>query len=138
MKPVSGFLRVLPSSIIKRTHPVSVRNFGPGFGKITGWHILQKIKRLSKYINSNGGNMLSQTLSGNWQFKQTETKEWLPAQVPGGVHTDLLALGRIPDPFVGDNEKKVMWIAEQDWEYRKTFTVDAGLLAEEKVFLVCD
>ncbi len=82
--------------------------------------------------------MLFQTLSGKWQFRQTQTEEWLPAQVPGGVHTDLLALERIPDPFVGDNEKKVMWVAEQDWEYRKTFTVDAGLLAEEKVFLVCD
>jgi beta-mannosidase len=82
--------------------------------------------------------MLLQTLSGTWQFRQTQTEAWLPAQVPGGVHTDLLALGRIPDPFVGDNEKKVMWVAEQDWEYCKTFTVDAGLLAEEKVFLVCD
>lgn len=82
--------------------------------------------------------MLLQTLSGPWQFRQTQTEAWLPARVPGGVHTDLLALERIPDPFVGDNEKKVMWVAEQDWEYRKTFTVDAGLLAEEKVFLVCD
>jgi beta-mannosidase len=82
--------------------------------------------------------MLLQTLSGEWQFRQTQTEAWLPAQVPGGVHTDLLALGRIPDPFVGDNEKKVMWVAEQDWEYRRTFTVDPDLLAEEKVFLVCD
>lgn len=82
--------------------------------------------------------MLAQTLSGDWQFKQVDTQEWLTGQVPGSVHTDLLALGRIPDPFVGDNEKKVMWVAEQDWEYRQTFTVDASLLAEEKVFLVCD
>jgi len=82
--------------------------------------------------------MLLQSLSGKWQFRQTQTEAWLPAQVPGGVHTDLLALERIPDPFVGDNEKKVMWVAEQDWEYRRTFTVDPSLLAEEKVFLVCD
>jgi beta-mannosidase len=82
--------------------------------------------------------MLLQTLSGKWQFRQTQTEAWLPAQVPGGVHTDLLTLGHIPDPFVGDNEKKVMWVAEQDWEYRRTFTVDPSLLAEEKVFLVCD
>ncbi len=82
--------------------------------------------------------MLSQTLSGKWQFRQSQTDDWLPAQVPGGVHTDLLALERIPDPFVADNEKKVMWVAEQDWEYRRTFTAEAALLAEEKVFLVCD
>lgn len=48
-----------------------------------------------------------QTLSGAWQFRQAGTEEWLPAQVPGDVHTDLLALGRIPDPFVADNEKCV-------------------------------
>ncbi len=78
------------------------------------------------------------TLSGEWQFRQCGTNEWLPATVPGGVHTDLLALGKIPDPFVADNELKVMWVAENDWEYRHSFNVDAGLLAEENVLLVCD
>ncbi len=82
--------------------------------------------------------MVSQTLSGKWQFRQRNSEDWLAGQVPGGVHTDLLALGQIPDPFVADNEKKVMWVAEQDWEYRRTFTVEADLLAEEKVFLMCD
>ena len=55
-----------------------------------------------------------QTLSGAWQFRQANTEEWLPATVPGGVHTDLLANERIPDPFVGDNEKHVAWVAESD------------------------
>jgi beta-mannosidase len=82
--------------------------------------------------------MLKQSLTGAWQFRQAQTEEWLPAQVPGGVHTDLLALERIPDPFVADNEKKVQWVAETDWHYRHTFTPDAGLLAQEHVFLVCD
>ncbi len=49
--------------------------------------------------------MNTQSLAGQWQFRQAGTDEWLPATVPGGVHTDLLALGTIPDPFVGDNEK---------------------------------
>jgi len=81
--------------------------------------------------------MRVQSLCGPWQFRQVGTKEWLPAQVPGGVHTDLLALGRIPDPFVGDNEKRVQWVAENDWEYRRVFTPDPTLLAEERVYLVC-
>lgn len=62
--------------------------------------------------------MKIQSLTGAWQFCQADTEEWLPASVPGGVHTDLLALGRIPDPFVGDNERRVQWVAERDWEYR--------------------
>ncbi len=56
--------------------------------------------------------MRIQSLAGAWEFRQAGTEEWLPASVPGGVHTDLLALGRIPDPFVADNEKRVQWVAE--------------------------
>ena len=82
--------------------------------------------------------MFKQTLSGTWQFRQTGSKEWLPATVPGGVHTDLLALGRIPDPFVADNEKKVHWVAESDWEYRRSFTLEKALIDEEHRILVCD
>ena len=82
--------------------------------------------------------MVKQTLSGTWQFRASGSKEWLPANVPGGVHTDLLALGRIPDPFVADNEKKVQWVAESDWEYRRIFDVDKALTGEEHKTLVCD
>ena len=60
--------------------------------------------------------MYTQPLTGPWQFRQAGTDDWLPGQVPGGVHTDLLALGRIPDPFVADYEKRVQWVAESDWE----------------------
>ncbi len=78
------------------------------------------------------------SLTGAWEFHQAGTEEWLPAVVPGGVHTDLLALGRIPDPFVGDNEKRVMWVAEADWEYRRAFSAPADVLKEAQIFLVCD
>ncbi len=78
------------------------------------------------------------SLSGAWQFRQVGTTEWLPATVPGGVHTDLLALGRIPDPFVADNEKQVMWVAEADWEYRHSFSVPTAALKEARLYLACD
>ncbi len=51
--------------------------------------------------------MTSLSLTGKWQFRRAGTDECLPARVPGSVHTDLLALGRIPDPFVADNELRV-------------------------------
>jgi beta-mannosidase len=79
-----------------------------------------------------------QSCSGAWKFRQAGTQEWLPAKVPGGVHTDLLAAGCIPDPFVVDNEKRVQWVAESDWEYRTGFTCASELLAEDHIFLVCD
>ena len=56
--------------------------------------------------------MNTQSLAGKWQFRQAGTDEWLPATVPGGVHTDLLALGRIPDD--ADCAKAVMFLCT-DW-----------------------
>jgi beta-mannosidase len=79
-----------------------------------------------------------QSLAGEWKFRATNKEEWMPATVPGGVHTDLLALGEIPDPFVADYEKQVEWIGETSWEYRRTFNISADFLEEDKQFLVCD
>ncbi len=45
----------------------------------------------------------------------------IPATVPGVVHTDLLAAGLIPDPYVDDNESELSWIGSSAWTYRTTF-----------------
>jgi beta-mannosidase len=82
--------------------------------------------------------MQIQSLTDHWQFRQAGTVEWLPAKVPGGVHTDLFAVGCIPDPFVADNEKRVQWVAESDWEYRRAFVIAPELLGEDHLWLVCD
>ncbi|MGE5528639.1 MAG: beta-mannosidase [Patescibacteria group bacterium] len=82
--------------------------------------------------------MQIQSLNGAWRLRRAGTEEWLPAQVPGDVHTALLAAGRIPDPFVADNEKAVQWVAEADWEYGLEFDVEPGLLAEDNITLSCD
>jgi beta-mannosidase len=81
--------------------------------------------------------MQLQTLNGNWLLRQRGTQDWFQAVVPGGVHTDLLAAGRIPDPFFGTNEAKVQWVAEKDWEYRRYFYPTPQMLAQEKIFLIC-
>lgn len=56
----------------------------------------------------------------DWQFKACLEHEWLPAKVPGTVHTDLLANGKITEPFYGTNEHDLQWIDKLDWEYRTT------------------
>ncbi len=45
----------------------------------------------------------------------------VPAEVPGSIHTDLLAAGLIPDPYLDENEKTQSWIGLTDWTYRTTF-----------------
>ncbi len=49
-----------------------------------------------------------------------------------------MALGRIPDPFVGDNEKRVAWVAESDWEYHTTFNVQSDVFQRKQIWLICD
>jgi beta-mannosidase len=80
------------------------------------------------------------TLNGRWQVSQADHSDskWLPAVVPGCVHTDLLDAGEIPDPFYGDNELQVMWVGEVDWLYRRIFSVPETFLEHEKVVLHCD
>ncbi len=77
---------------------------------------------------------------GPWTFRETGAaarfKDWMPAVVPGCVHTDLLRDQKIPDPFYGTNEKDLQWIEHADWEYRSTFVADDALLAREHVDLV--
>jgi beta-mannosidase len=82
--------------------------------------------------------VIEQSLNGTWQMRECGTEEWLPGVVPGGVHLDLMAAGRIPDPFVGDEELRVGWVADRDWEYRRDFVAEAGLAAEERLALVFD
>jgi beta-mannosidase len=40
------------------------------------------------------------------------------ATVPGAVHTDLMAAGLIPDPYLDENERTQTWVGLADWTYR--------------------
>jgi beta-mannosidase len=77
-------------------------------------------------------------LNGEWRFRESSTEEWLPASVPGGVYSDLLAAGEIPDPYYADNELDCQWVGETDWEYRRTVRVPESLLAHDRIILACD
>jgi hypothetical protein len=45
---------------------------------------------------------------------RAEVEELLPATVPGNVRTDLLAAGRIEDPFYGTNNEQSQWVDAHD------------------------
>jgi beta-mannosidase len=72
------------------------------------------------------------TLSDGWRVREVPTANvsgsahlpWLPAQVPGHVHLDLLRAGVIPDPFARMHERDVAWVDDTDWEYETTFHVE--------------
>ncbi|MGN7360154.1 beta-mannosidase [Paenibacillus sp. SAF-054] len=72
----------------------------------------------------------------DWSFKACLDEEWMKAKVPGCVHTDLLANGKIPDPFYGTSEKEVQWVDKQDWEYESRFDLTDELLRLPRLELV--
>jgi len=83
-------------------------------------------------------NIRSLPLGGDWQAAKAGTTDWIAAHVPGCIHTDLLAAGKISDPFYRDNEKSVQWVGEQDWVFRRTFQVEEALLSHRQVRLRCE
>ena len=76
------------------------------------------------------------SLDGEWQFRQAGKEEWHPARVPGCVHLDLVEAGLIPDPFYRDNELKVQWVENEDWEYMREFKIPGQMLNKAHVELV--
>jgi len=88
-------------------------------------------------------------LSGSWQFRCEDTynalprshqslARWMKAAVPGTVHTDLMAAGKIADPFYRTNENDIQWIDRVRWIYRRTFVVSDVVLQEQAIELVAD
>lgn len=87
-------------------------------------------------------------LNKNWKFKldkkadgfnkhlANKISKWIPAEVPGTVHTDLLSNKIIDDPFYADNEHKVEWISECNWIYTTTFEFPQEFENKKSVDLV--
>lgn len=90
-------------------------------------------------VNQNQ-KMNKQTISllDHWEFKQVEKSEWMKAEVPGTVHTDLMNNGKIEDPYYRMNEREVQWIDKVDWEYKTTFNIEQSSLNNHHINLHFD
>jgi len=87
-------------------------------------------------------------LDSGWEFRQlpgaatlpvsspNKALQWLPATMPGTVHTDLFDNGRIADPYIGAPEADLQWIGLADWEYRTRFDVSRRVLDAARSELV--
>lgn len=93
------------------------------------------------------------SLNGTWQVRPEEftcsgesgcaqamarADGWLPAQVPGEIHLDLMRAGQMPDPAVGNNAPQCRWPETKSWWYRTEFAADSAFLAQERQQLVFD
>jgi beta-mannosidase len=71
-----------------------------------------------------------------WEFRQIGQRDWYPAKVPGVIHTDLLANGLIEDPFWENNEQKLQWIENENWEYKSVLKISNSQLQKDHVELI--
>ncbi|MDW8319075.1 MAG: glycoside hydrolase family 2 TIM barrel-domain containing protein [Anaerolineae bacterium] len=76
------------------------------------------------------------TAGADAAYDLVQAAEWLPATVPGDVHSDLLAAGRIPDPYRRDGLRACRWVDEVDWWYRTRLPL--GLPPGRRAFLELD
>lgn len=71
-------------------------------------------------------------IHSNWRFRQESGRAdfpqiqiaplgWLPAWVPGSVHSDLVQNGVIADPKAALHEHGAAWIDHADWTYETEF-----------------
>ncbi|MEJ2007404.1 MAG: glycoside hydrolase family 2 TIM barrel-domain containing protein [Acidobacteriota bacterium] len=82
--------------------------------------------------------LLSLDLGGDmWTLKEDGKSETVPALVPGSTYTNLLKAKKIPDPFFGENNGKVQWVAEKNWIFERSFEVSGELHAKKHVELAC-
>lgn len=113
-KPRGG---MLPGLVLAVAATASAASPPDAFAIDTGWHfrLLPGDDRLAAH---------------------PEAATWQAATVPGTVHTDLLAHGLIPDPYVGAPEAGLQWIGLADWEYRSRFDAPREALARARSELV--
>lgn len=82
--------------------------------------------------------VINEVVTSDWKFRKAGDTAWLPATVPGCVHTDLIDNKIIPDPFFRKNERKLKWVEECDWEYSTTLIISNELAAYDHIELKFD
>lgn len=78
------------------------------------------------------------SLNGVWEMRPMDELQWMSAQVPGSVYTDLLAAGRMEDPFWRDNENEALKLMDKDYFYRRSFTLTCEQLDADALRLCCE
>ena len=90
------------------------------------------------FSQQNADNFRINLCNEKWDFSLAGQNKFFPAAIPGSVHTDLIKNGQIQDPYYRDNETRLQWIGEQDWEYRTSFTVGDDILSFQNIELQFD
>lgn len=81
--------------------------------------------------------MKQNDLNGVWTMK-TQDGQAFSCTVPGSVAACLLEHGEIDDPYVADNEKKVLPVFDKDYTFTRSFSAAPEDIAHDSVLLRCE
>jgi beta-mannosidase len=82
---------------------------------------------------------LSLDLGGDmWTMSEEGGSQKTKAVVLGSTYTNLLRAGAIPNPFDGENNDKVQWVAEKNWIFERAFDAPEELRSKQNAQLVCE
>ncbi len=82
--------------------------------------------------------MKQQLLHNNWQMTIAGKNDFIKATVPGSVYNDMLAAGRMEDPYFRDNEVKAFALMDNEFLYKTAFDAEDNILQSDKVLLRFD
>lgn len=77
-------------------------------------------------------------LDGTWTARNSNKSIVIPANIPGGIYTDLMRAKVIGDPYFRFNDELYKWVGRENWEFYRTFEVPNGLLSKKRVSLVAE
>ena len=80
---------------------------------------------------------VSIAITDNWKFKSETDSNWMHAEVPGNIFTDLLKNNQIRNPFWGSYENELTWLSERKWIYKTLFDSPAQLKKFDNITLEC-
>ena len=77
-------------------------------------------------------------LNKNWKLSSTDNTFYTEATPNFSNYYDLHRAGLIPDPYYGQNEKDLLYVAEKDYIYTNVFTVEKDILNCDIINLIFD
>ncbi|PMJ91719.1 glycoside hydrolase family 2 protein [Vibrio sp. 10N.261.55.A7] len=75
-------------------------------------------------------------LDGTWRLTSPQRPDiHIPMTLPGDNVTALLEADLIPNPYLADNESKVRWVEECEWQISREFEVDTSVMSAQQVWM---
>ena len=75
-------------------------------------------------------------LDGKWIMRRADNlNEYFETTIPASVYDTLIQVGRIPDPYFGENQYGAFEVSKSDYIFEHLFNADEAIMSCEKIYL---